>query len=207
MTWEAFRLVLEAWAPSPLEAAGFLTGAACVWLVVRRHILNFPLGIVSCVCFLVLFLQQRLFGEASLQVFFIVLGFHGWYWWLRGDPRQVGKITVRTTPRGESLVLGGVHVVATAALWGFLTLVNGSAPMLDATVTSLSLIAQWMLNRKYLENWLVWMAVDVLTVYLAVTRELYLVAALYAIFFAMCCVGLVEWRRALLASRSPSGLG
>lgn len=206
MTWDALGIPFPEWVPSPLETIGFLTGAACVWLVVRRHILNFPLGIVNCVCFLVLFLQQRLFGEASLQLFFIALGFHGWYWWLRGDPQQAAKITVRTTPRTELAILGGVLVIATLTLWQFLIEVNGSAPLLDALVTALSLVAQWMLNRKYLDSWLVWMAVDVLTVYLSITRGLYLVAALYVIFFAMCVVGWIEWRKALRGSLSFSPL-
>jgi nicotinamide mononucleotide transporter len=184
------------WFPSPLEWAGFVTGAACVWLVVRRNVWNFPLGIASCACFLVLFAQNQLYGEAGLQVFFIALGFHGWYYWLRGGPRRT-EPPVSRAPRAELAVLGVSLVIATGLLWGFLRGVGGSNPEVDAPITALSLVAQWMLNRKYVENWPVWMLVDVLTVGLSVSRGLYLVAALYVIFFGMCVVGLVQWRRAL----------
>jgi nicotinamide mononucleotide transporter len=190
---------LPDWFPSPLEWAGFATGAACVWLVVRRNVWNFPLGIASCRCFLVLFTQNRLYGEAGLQVFFVALGFHGWYHWLRGGPRRT-EPPVSQVPRAELAVLGVALAVATGLLWGFLRWVGGSNPEVDAPITALSLVAQWMLNRKYVENWPVWMLVDVLTVGLSVHRGLYLVAALYVIFFGLCVVGLIQWRRALAKS-------
>jgi nicotinamide mononucleotide transporter len=202
VTWLDLGVELPAWVPSPVEWAGFLTGAACVWLVVKRHVLNFPLGLASCACFIVVFAQQRLYGEAGLQVFFIALGFHGWYLWLRGGPGHTA-LNVTRVPGREAATVAAATAAATAALWGFLTWVNGSAPFLDALVTALSLAAQWLLNRKRVETWPVWMAVDVLTVYLSLTRGLYLVAALYVIFFGMCVVGLAEWRRAMAAAGVP----
>ena len=92
---------------------------------------------------------------------------------------------------------GTVYCAATAGLYWFLLWARGSSPGLDAVTTALSLVAQWMLNRKYLENWLVWIAADVLYVYLYITRELYLTAGLYALFLVMCVAGYVSWRRSL----------
>lgn len=179
---------------SPWELAGFVTGLACVWLVVVRHIWNFPIGIASCACFIVLFCQQRLFGEAALQLVFIVMNFHGWILWSvrpreNDDAKGIGH--VETT---EAVVLSIGMVPLTGALWGLLTLLNGSAPLLDAVITALSLVAQWLLNRKRIESWPVWIVVDVLTITLGAWRGLYLLAALYLSYLAMCVAGWLQWR-------------
>jgi nicotinamide mononucleotide transporter len=187
------------WVPfSQLEVVGVEAGAACVYLVVRRHIWNFPVGILSCAAFLVLFARERLYGDAGLQVVFILLGLHGWYHWLRGGPART-ELTVSRVPRGEAAVLTATLAGGTLGLQWLLVQVKGSAPFLDALTTALSLVAQWMLNRKYVENWYVWIVADVFYVYLYITRELYLTAGLYAVFIGMCLAGVVAWRRALAA--------
>lgn len=188
---------------SPWEAAGFITGLACVWLVVVRNIWNFPIGIASCSCFIVLFWQQRLFGEAALQVVFIILNFHGWVLWsirLRQDDDARG---VRHTGTTEAIALSIGVVPLAGGLWGLLAILNGSAPLLDAVITALSLIAQWLLNRKRIESWPLWIVVDVLTIILGVWRGLYLLATLYLFFLAMCVAGWLQWRATM---KEPGGL-
>lgn len=181
---------------SPWEIAGFLTGLGCVWLVVRQHIGNFPLGIISCACFFILFLQQHLFGEATLQVLFIVLGFYGWAQWLHRR-QDTAMPAVTRIPQNEARLILLAFVPTTAILWWVLVTLSGSAPLIDALVTALSLVAQWLLNRKHIENWLVWMVVDVLTIGLGISREMYLVAALYLIFLGMCLAGWYQWRQSM----------
>jgi nicotinamide mononucleotide transporter len=89
-------------------------------------------------------------------------------------------------------------VPTTAILWWILITLSGSAPLIDALVTALSLVAQWLLNRKHIENWLVWIVVDVLTIGLGISREMYLLATLYMIFLGMCMVGWHQWRHTMI---------
>src|SRR5688572_9050987 len=110
-----------------IEALGFITGAACVFLVVRQHIWNFPLGIASCAFFLILFFNARLYGDAGLQVVYIALGFQGWYWWLRGGPQGTER-AVERAPLPVLLALAGLVAAGTWGLTVGLRAVRGAAP-------------------------------------------------------------------------------
>ncbi len=194
----------QQWLPFPMtEALGFVTGAACVYLVVQQSIWNFPLGLANNLFFLVLFGQARLFGDAGLQIVYIVLGIHGWYQWLHGGEHRMA-LRIRHVSVQLSLVLAGLIPVATWGLVLVLRQVSGAAPVPDAFTTVLSLAAQYLLNRKLLENWLVWIVADVLYIYLYITRGLHLTAVLYGVFLCLCIAGYVSWRRTLRATEATS---
>jgi nicotinamide mononucleotide transporter len=176
-----------------LEAISFVSGAVCVWLTVRENVWNFPIGLLNVATFAVVFFHARLFADASLQVVYVVLTLIGWYWWLYGGERRT-TLRVTRTGRAEAIVVSVVGVVLTLALWRTLRLIGGSASFWDALTTALSLCAQWLLNRKRLENWHVWIAADLIYVPLYAYKGLYLTSVLYAAFFGMCVVGLAEWR-------------
>ncbi|MGL6075160.1 MAG: nicotinamide riboside transporter PnuC [Fimbriiglobus sp.] len=187
------------WVPfSWLEIVASVTGAACVLLVVARSVWNFPLGIISCVAYVVFFAQGRLFAEAGLQVVFILLSLHGWWFWRRSQE----AMTARRVPLGELTAIAAIVPGAWFGLTWLLEYLGGAAPMMDAFVTVLSLAAQWMLNRRYIESWLGWIIVDQVSVVLFWTRDMQLTAGLYALFLGMCVAGLIEWRSHL--ERSPA---
>lgn len=186
------------------EVLGFVTGAACVMLVVRENIWNYPIGIANNLAFIVLFWQARLYGDMSLQAVYILLAVHGWYLWLHGG-RGRGRLGIVRTGGREWAVLGAAGVALTAAGTVYFRSIGDSAPFLDALTTVFSLVAQWLLNRKRLENWLVWMSVDVAYVYLYAVRDLYLTAVLYAMFFGLCVAGYRAWRHSL-AGAGPAAI-
>jgi nicotinamide mononucleotide transporter len=181
------------------EVLGFVTGGWAVWLTVKQNIWNWPIGIANSAFYLIVFFQSRLYADMSLQGLYVVLGFLGWYWWLRGGKSHAQLHASRTRP-----VLGAsLGVLLIAGTWGmtsFLTRVNDSAPFLDALTTVLSLIAQFMLTRKLYENWFVWITADVIYIGLYIYKDLYLTSLLYAIFMAMCVAGAIQWRRSLRTS-------
>ena len=190
------------WAPfgmqpfTLVEALGFVTGGACVYLVVKENVWNFPVGIVNCLFFLVLFTSARLYGDAALQVVYIVLGIQGWYLWLRGGENR----TPLRVERASRRLLAGVAafvVAGTVALTYVFRAVNDAAPFLDAFTTVVSLGAQYLLNRKAVENWLLWITADIAYIYLYFTRGLHLTAVLYFVFLCLCVAGLRRWLRAL----------
>jgi nicotinamide mononucleotide transporter len=190
-------LLLAWWSNIPLtEALGFITGAACVYLVVRRSIWNFPLGIANNLFFFVLFVESRLFGDAGLQVVYLALGVQGWYNWLYGGE---GRTPLRVTRASKELLLNvaGAIIIGSGLLIFALRYARGSAPALDALTTVMSLAAQYLLNRKVIENWAVWIAADVIYIYLYSVRGLHLTAVLYFIFLCLCVAGWRSWRRHL----------
>ena len=143
-----------------------------------------------------LFGRARLFGDASLQIIYVVLGLQGWYFWLYGGRNRSRLEITHVNARGAA-ILSATMVVASAALALVLWRVKGSVPVLDSVTTVLSLIAQYMLNKKYFENWYVWIAADLIYIYLYLVRGLQLTALLYGAFLLLCILGIRSWRQAI----------
>ncbi|MBS0516978.1 MAG: nicotinamide mononucleotide transporter [Proteobacteria bacterium] len=189
---------------SNAELIGFAAGAGCVWLAARQNALNFPLALVNAVTFGLLFADKRLYGDAVLQAMFFSLNLLGWWRWWRGDGEHHALPVSRLSPRGW-LVAGAAMVVVVPSLQQALIMISGAAPFLDAVITTLSVIAQVLLNRKTLENWWLWIVVDLISVPLYVSKGLYLTALLYVVFLLMCIGALFSWRRSLRdAAPSPA---
>jgi nicotinamide mononucleotide transporter len=177
-----------------LESAGFATGAASVWLAVRQSPGNWPFGVANAVILFVLFFRHRLYGDMALQVLFAAICLLGWYRWLFGG---VGHSPLRVTriSRAGALAYAAAGVVATAVFTPYLRSINDASPLLDALTTVLSVEAQYLMTRKVIEHWLVWMVADVIYIWLYADRGLYVTGLLYVVFFAMCVAGWRDWRR------------
>src|SRR4051794_36243934 len=165
----------------------------------RESIWNWPVGLANNVFFLVLFLRGRLFADSGLQVVYFVLGLWGWWNWAHGG-EQRGVLRISRASRVDWAAVAVFAVGGTWALRLLLVRVQGAAPFWDALTTVLSLNAQYLLTRKRLENWWLWIAADVIYVPLYVSRRLPLTAVLYAVFLALCVMGLREWRRSAAAA-------
>lgn len=183
------------------EVLGFVTGAACVWLTVKENIWNWPIGIANSIFFIFLFWGARLYADMGLQVVYVILGVLGWYWWLTGGENKT-ELPVSRIGKKEALVLAFLVVAATYFMTQFLQSVNDAAPFWDALTTILSLAAQYMLTKKYLENWYVWITADVIYIALYIYKDLYLTGLLYLIFLGMCLVGLREWDKSFLKKKA-----
>src|SRR5437879_678808 len=153
---------------SPYELVGLLFGILSVWLTTRENVWCWPTGLVTVSLYIVVFGQAKLYADMGLQVVYVALCLYGWYEWLHGGPGQ-GALRVSPTPRlaGLALAAGGTvfAIVLGAALRGQ---TDAALPFLDSTTTSFSLVAQWMQTRKWLETWVVWIAVDVVAIARAV---------------------------------------
>jgi nicotinamide mononucleotide transporter len=178
-----------------VEMLAFATGIASVWLAVRLSPLTWPTGIASVLCYSLVFVEARLYANALLQLVFMALCVHGWRAWSARTPSAVGAVT-RATPR-ERVLAAAAALAGLAAVAGVLGAATDSpAPLADAAVLSLSLVAVWGQARKKLESWWVWIAVDLIAVPLYFQRGLLLTALLYAVFLALCVAGLRAWRAA-----------
>jgi len=183
------------------ELLGDMTGALCVWLVVRQNIWNWPLGLLNNVFWTLSFYMARLYADALLQLLFFALGVYGFWTWLRGGPRT-NALPVRRARRGEWIALAGGSALTTTVVAAWLALRTDSpAPLWDASVLALSVAATYGQAQKLLESWWIWIAVDVISVPLYVSRGLYPTALLYVAFGALCVRGLQAWSRELGAAR------
>jgi nicotinamide mononucleotide transporter len=192
---------------STTETLGFLTGVACVWLIVKENIWNWPVGIANNIFYVFVFWYARLYADMSLQFVYIALGILGLYRWLYGGAKHnalhISRISSKT-----SFYLSIFIVASVTALTFYLRRVQDAAPFLDACTAVLSICAQYLLTKKILENWWLWIITDTISVALYLYKSLALTALLYAVFLAMCIAGLVQWRRTLRdAKPSPAPEG
>jgi nicotinamide mononucleotide transporter len=133
-----------------------------------------------------------------LQVLYIILGFQGWYLWLRGGKNK-SALQVSRVSKTELVILLLITLVATYALTLYLQSIQDAAPFWDALTTVLSIVAQYMLNKKFLENWYSWILADIIYIPLYAYKQLYLTSIVYLIFLVMCCFGFRAWQRSRMA--------
>jgi nicotinamide mononucleotide transporter len=184
-----------------VEILGFITGAASVVLAVRESAWNWLVGIANNVFFFLLFWHSKLYADALLQIVYAVISVYGWWNWVRGGPKN-SKLTISCTRRQTALFLLIVTALATGIITVSLERFSDSkVPLLDAVTTALSLTAQFMLSKKLLENWWVWMTADIIYIVLYCYKALYLTGFLYAVFFVLCIAGYGSWLKTL---NSPS---
>jgi nicotinamide mononucleotide transporter len=187
-----------------LEFAGLVSGLLCVWLLIRENIWNFPIGLIYAAISVVVFTRERLYADVVLNSYYVLMNAYGWYFWRYGMQSTVtDEVPVTFAPRADRVLVVVTVVLATGAIgWFFDNRTDAALPYWDSAITTLSFGAMWMTARKYIDNWIVWLIVDVIAtgVYLYKGIELY--ALLYAVYLVMAVMGWQAWRRsmALLSS-------
>lgn len=180
---------------TPLELISFVLAAITVILNIRQTHWAWLFSILSSATYGVVFFGARLYGDMALQVVFIAVSVWGWYQWLYGGARHEGLIVTRLDTASRWYAIGA-WLVGFALIALFLrTWTNTDVPHIDGFLTAGSLVGQLLLSRKKVENWHVWIAVDVLYVGLYVYKGLMLTAILYAVFVVLACIGLRTWSR------------
>ncbi len=192
---------------SYIEFFGTLLNLACVWLVVKKHILNWPIGIVGVILFGALFYQLHLYADLLEQIYYFITGFLGWYAWTKVRPQADQAIDVKTnTTKQNILWLVGIAIFTVIGTWVMRNLNSwlpiffpepASLPLLDVWTTVMSFAAQILLIKQRIENWVLWIVVDVIAIGLYYYKGVPFVAALYAIFLVLATSGLITWYKTL----------
>ncbi|HEX7285837.1 MAG TPA: nicotinamide riboside transporter PnuC [Candidatus Angelobacter sp.] len=177
-----------------VELLGFLTGALCVWLLVKENIWNWPIGIANNIFYVFIFFGSGLFADMGLQFVYIAIAIYGWWNWLHGG-RNHSTLSVSRTSAAGALAYTGLALAVTAVLYFILRHTPSNVPLADGFTTALFLTAQYMMSRKVVENWWFWIIGDGFAIGLYIYKHLYLTAVLYAIFMAMCMMGLLKWQK------------
>ena len=179
-----------------LELVAFVLALAMVLLNIRVNPLAWPLAIVSSLLYFALFWNSRLYGDASLQLFFIVMALWGWWQWLRGTTQNGQALQVRRLgARGRWHALAAMTLAWPALAWLLAHATNSDVPWWDAFPTAGSVIGQWLLGRKYVENWAAWLIVNLVSVALFAIKGLWLTVLLYALFVLLSVAGWQAWRQ------------
>ncbi len=181
-----------------LEIAAVAIALAMVGCNIRQVHWGWPLAIVSSLMYFALFWRNRLYGDSVLQVFFAVVAFWGWFQWLRGRRPDGSNLKVARLTRPGLIAAVGACALLWPATGLFLkTYTDTDVPWWDAFPTAVSLVGQFLLGRKYIENWAVWIVVNVVSVGLFAYKGLWLTVALYAAFIALSVVGWRAWKKSL----------
>jgi nicotinamide mononucleotide transporter len=179
-----------------LECVAFVLALAMVVLNIRVNPWGWPLAITSSLMYFALFWNSRLYGDASLQVFFAIVAAWGWWQWLRGTAADGSALRVTWLEPRQRWALAAALAVAWPATGAFLRrYTDTDVPWWDAFPTAASVIGQWLLGRKHVENWIVWLVVNIVSVALFAYKGLWLTVLLYAAFAALSVQGLATWRR------------
>ena len=186
------------WWGSPvtwLEIVAFALSIAMVLCNFRVNPWAWPLAIVASALYGLLFASSRLYGEASLQLLFIVVAFWGWWQWLRGRGADGTPLRVHRLPVHTRSVISALTLAAWPLLgWVLDRYTDSDVPYLDALPTVASITGQVLLGRKLVENWLVWLFVNVFSLGLFALKELWLTVLLYAVFAVLSVVGWRVWQ-------------
>jgi nicotinamide mononucleotide transporter len=201
LTSDLFSAALQAvQTTDPLEVAGVVTGIACVWLAARNSVWNFPSAIVSCGLYIIVFGRVRLYSDVGPAA-----GLHrAGHLWLVGMAAGQRRRPPRAAhaahhphpgPADWRWLSGAGLLYAAGAGFLFATYTDAALPYWDSTTTAISLVAQGLLSRRKIENWLLWIGVDVAYVSMYWLRHLYLTSALYAVFLGLAAYGYWQWRQ------------
>lgn len=143
----------------------------------------------------VLYLTKGVYADAAMQLYYVAAGIYGFIVW-RSRPKRKGEGKIRHTPKGWILPLVAVYAVLHIAIYFVLVEYTDSrVPLLDSMSTALCIVAMWMLSRKLVEQWLVWLVVDMISVGLYIYKGIPITAALYTLYCILALVGYLRWRR------------
>ncbi len=180
----------------PIEMTAVALGLINVTLIIRRTIWNYPFGILMVILYAKIFYDYKLYSDALLQVYFLAIQIYGWWYWLRGRDTDglilVERLQARSYPLYAAIAVAGVATLGTVMD----QLTDADYPYWDASIAILSVLAQFLMSRRRLESWVLWITVDLLAIALFWIKGLEPTAALYAVFLVLATTGLVAWWRA-----------
>ena len=190
------RVLTLAWTELAAAALGLLN----VVLLVRRSVWNFPAAMAMVTLVGITLFEARLYAETGLQLFFFVVNGWGWYLWHAAREGEAEQVPVGWMGRQARIGWATVTVVLSLTLgWVLHRFTDAALPFADSAIAGASITAQLLLSLRRIENWVLWIAIDVASVALYIDRALYFLAALYVVLGIMSVLGLRAWRKVATA--------
>ena len=202
--------IIEYLSTNWLGLTGFVSGLLCVWLLIKENIWTFPLGLLYSVVTVVVMYNTQLYADVLLNFYYVLMNAYGWFFWIRGGQTrrsEVDELMVAWLPRPQwrSVVLISTSGII-AMGWYFDTFTNAAFAYADSFTTILSFVAMWMSARKYLDSWILWFIVNVVSVVLYLAKaeddsQLYFYVVLYTIYIGLAIQGWYAWQKHLLSKQ------
>lgn len=190
---------------NPIELIAVVMTLVGIVLTIKEKIACWPVAIVGILAYMIVFIRARLYADTALQPIYVIQNIYGWWYWAHGGARGQGDAPIEVLSwRNRITWLTGTVVVSVVVGAGLARWTNAAAPYADATLSTTSLVANWLLARKILENWWLWIAVNIGYVFLFWRKHLMLSAGLYAVLLVLAIAGLIEWQRTSPESRIGS---
>ena len=182
-----------------LEPFAALLGVLGVGLMVHRSVWAYPIGIIMTALYAYIFFHARLYSDTFLQMAFIGLQIQGWYTWTHSPLQEDDhRVQIRRLSPFQWALTAALFASGTVMLGTLMhRYTNAAIPYLDAGTATVSLVAQWWTNQRYIDNWLLWIMVDAVYLYQYSSQALYFTTALYAVFLGMAFWGWNTWTKKL----------
>lgn len=201
-----FVLTLTDWLKSQnlLELFGVLTGILCVYLAAKNNRWSWPFAIISVIIYAFIFFEQKLYADAGLQFYFLFTNIYGWYYWSKNLGDNVK--TPITFVSKKIVYISIISILIFTFLLGTFLIkrTDASFPYIDSFCTACSLVAQFFLARKIIENWLIWIFVDIIYVGVYFMKDLHLTAGMYTLYIFIAAMGFINWRKEHVQSQSST---
>ena len=182
-----------------LQIVGTLLGLLYLWLEYKANIWVWIVGAIMPMVHGVLYLQSGIYADAVMQLYYVAAGIYGLIVWLRGAKREEQRVDIQHTPKKWIFPLVSIYVLLHVLLYFVLTeFTDSRVPFFDSMSTALSVVAMWMLSRKLVEQWLVWLVVDMISVGLYLYKGIPITAMLYTLYCALAIAGYMRWRKQVL---------
>jgi len=190
--------VLSWIAANYIEALGTLVSIVYLYFSIKQNILLWPLGLISSAIYVYIFFVAKIYADMGLQVYYVLISIFGWYNWAESNKEETGKSKIKNVHEERSLIwylLFSSIILFVLLSQILIHFTDSTIPYLDALTTALSIVATWMLAKRYIEHWLIWIFVDALSSGIYVYKGLYFTVFLYVVYTAMAVVGYKEWQR------------
>ncbi len=179
-----------------IEVLGAVLGLVYIFLSIRQNIFTWPVGLLTSALYIYVFFKTKFYADMALQVYYVGVSIYGWYYWMKGNPGKENKLPVVHTPRKFRIPLMIISMVFFLFIaWILKNFTDSPIPFWDAFTTAFSLTATWMLARKYLETWLIWIVVDIVSTILYAVKDLWATVILFTVYTGMAAVGYFQWRK------------
>ena len=181
-----------------IEIFGVITGIIYVILEVKQNRLLWPLGIITSAAYNYIFFTGKFYADMGLQVYYVLISIYGWYYWSRGGAKAVkGELPVVRMTRQQLILLSLSFIAFWVAIYFLDTFTDSTVPLGDSLTTALAIVATWMLTRKIIEQWFLWIIANVVSIGLYIYKGLYPTVILYAVYAGMAVYGYLEWKRSM----------
>ncbi|NLO03149.1 MAG: nicotinamide mononucleotide transporter [Bacteroidales bacterium] len=191
-----------------VELLGAALGILYIFFSIKQNIFTWPTGLLTSLLYIIVFFRSGFYADMGLQFYYVFISIYGWYYWLKGGRQAAGtdnaksELPVKRVPRKVMLKLAVIFIlIYVAILFILLKFTDSTVPFMDTLTTALSIIATWMLAKKYIEHWLIWIFVDIVSAGLYVYKSLWPTVILFIIYTILAVAGYREWKKSLILTR------